>query len=191
MASAKLRNLLRNIFRTSRTFFRFLSFISCQTFLQVDHVTLNYRCLFQFPVVNLICVFSSFRAKIDSIFGEKAKISEKSENFRKSRNHETIPEIIFDPIVNKEHFWYFHLDFGYFYPCLRCQEQVKSKARIVIHWTMAKSSDQHQQLNLERDVNRAVELLDKLQRTEYHSWLSKDVPLSKLQELQKVIYFLI
>lgn len=51
---------------------------------------------------------------------------------------------------------------------------------------MAKSSDQHQQLNLERDVNRAVELLDKLQRTEYHSWLSKDVPLSKLRELQKV-----
>lgn len=27
------------------------------------------------------------------------------------------------------------------------------------------------QLNLERDVNRAIELLEKLQRTEYNAWL--------------------
>lgn len=45
-----------------------------------------------------------------------------------------------------------------------------------------------QQLNLERDINRAIELLDKLQRTEYNAWFgSKDVPLDKLASLQKVL----
>jgi C-terminal processing protease CtpA/Prc len=50
---------------------------------------------------------------------------------------------------------------------------------------MAGSSEQ--QLNLERDINRAIELLDKLQRTEYNAWLGKDVPLDKLASLQKVL----
>lgn len=44
-----------------------------------------------------------------------------------------------------------------------------------------------QQLHLERDVQRAVELLDKLQKTEYNAWLGKDVPLEKLASLQKVL----
>lgn len=52
---------------------------------------------------------------------------------------------------------------------------------------MAGPSDQ-QQLNLERDIQRAIELLDKLQRTEYNAWFSsKDVPLDKLASLQKVL----
>lgn len=53
------------------------------------------------------------------------------------------------------------------------------------------ASKQPQQLNLERDVNRAIELLDKLQRTEYNAWLSKDVDLNKLKQLQKVCSHLI
>ena len=42
-------------------------------------------------------------------------------------------------------------------------------------------------LHLERDINRAIELLDKLQRTEYNAWLSKDVPVDKLASLQKIL----
>jgi len=51
---------------------------------------------------------------------------------------------------------------------------------------MARSSESHQ-LNLERDVNRAVELLEKLQRTEYAAWLGRDVSLDKMRELQQVL----
>lgn len=49
------------------------------------------------------------------------------------------------------------------------------------------TSSQEVQLNLQRDIQRAVELLDKLQRTEYHAWLNNDVSLQKLQTLQKVL----
>ena len=33
---------------------------------------------------------------------------------------------------------------------------------------------------------RAVELLDRLQRTEYHAWIGSDLDVSKLRELQSV-----
>lgn len=55
---------------------------------------------------------------------------------------------------------------------------------------MAKSHrdpSQGQPLNLERDVNRAVELLDKLQKTEYNAWLGKGVNLDKVRELQSIL----
>lgn len=55
---------------------------------------------------------------------------------------------------------------------------------------MAKSSrdsNNSKPLNLERDVNRAVELLDKLQKTEYNAWLGKSVNLDKIRELQNVL----
>lgn len=42
-------------------------------------------------------------------------------------------------------------------------------------------------LHLAEDVSRAIELLDKLQRTEYSSWMSPDVNLNKLAALQKVL----
>lgn len=50
----------------------------------------------------------------------------------------------------------------------------------------AKESSESQPLNLERDVNRAVELMDKLQRTEYNAWLSKSINVDKIRELQNV-----
>lgn len=42
-------------------------------------------------------------------------------------------------------------------------------------------------LTLQRDVKRAVELLEKLQKTEYSSWLGGEVPAQKLAALQKVL----
>jgi len=73
---------------------------------------------------------------------------------------------------------------------------------------MAASSGER--LNLENDIKRAIELLDKLQRTEYNAWIGRydkrlsinhwfyyqfiyiyfqlsDVPLQKLSSLQKVL----
>ncbi len=73
---------------------------------------------------------------------------------------------------------------------------------------MAASSGE--KLNLENDIKRAIELLEKLQRTEYNAWISRfyfisllidlqlnnsfliyyslsDVPLQKLSALQKVL----
>jgi len=41
-------------------------------------------------------------------------------------------------------------------------------------------------LNLERDVNRAIELLEKLERTEYNAWLGKGVNVEKVKQLQNV-----
>lgn len=43
-----------------------------------------------------------------------------------------------------------------------------------------------EELNLDHDIQRAVELLDKLQRSEYGSWLGQDVNINKLAALQKV-----
>ena len=42
-------------------------------------------------------------------------------------------------------------------------------------------------LNLESDIKRAVELLGKLQRTEYSVWMGSDVNQNKLAALQKVL----
>ncbi|KAI1289983.1 Protein lin-7 -like protein B [Halotydeus destructor] len=49
------------------------------------------------------------------------------------------------------------------------------------------ASLQDGQLNLERDISRAVELLDKLQRTEYNAWIGNDVPTEKLAQLSKIM----
>jgi len=42
-------------------------------------------------------------------------------------------------------------------------------------------------LNLEADVRRAVQLLEKLQRTEYSSWVSNQAQIDKLAALQRVL----
>ncbi|KAI2804745.1 hypothetical protein RDWZM_008052 [Blomia tropicalis] len=41
-------------------------------------------------------------------------------------------------------------------------------------------------LNLEHDVKRAIELIDKLQKTEYSAWLSNESSLEKLVTLKKI-----
>ncbi|RWS28715.1 lin-7-like protein [Leptotrombidium deliense] len=43
------------------------------------------------------------------------------------------------------------------------------------------------ELNLEADIKRAVDLLEKLQRTEYNAWMANEVNVNKLQALQKVL----
>jgi hypothetical protein len=50
--------------------------------------------------------------------------------------------------------------------------------------SISSSGDAH--LDLERDVNRAIELLDRLQRTEYNAWIGKDVDVGKMRDLQSV-----
>ncbi|XP_053211874.1 protein lin-7 homolog C-like [Panonychus citri] len=44
-----------------------------------------------------------------------------------------------------------------------------------------------EELNLESDIKRAVELLGKLQRTEYSVWMGSDVDQNKLAALQKIL----
>ncbi|RWS05337.1 lin-7-like protein [Dinothrombium tinctorium] len=51
---------------------------------------------------------------------------------------------------------------------------------------MAASSEECE-LNLENDIKRAVDLLEKLQRTEYNAWLGNEVNVGKLQALQRVL----
>ncbi|KAH9390240.1 Protein lin-7 C [Tyrophagus putrescentiae] len=43
-----------------------------------------------------------------------------------------------------------------------------------------------EKLNLEQDVKRAVELIEKLQKTEYSAWMSNDTSLEKLTTLKKI-----
>lgn len=49
---------------------------------------------------------------------------------------------------------------------------------------MAASNDE---LNLEVDIRRAIDLLEKLQRTEYSAWMGNEVNIEKLSALQKVL----
>lgn len=48
------------------------------------------------------------------------------------------------------------------------------------------ASRNESELNLERDVSRAIDLLERLQRTEYNAWIGKDVDVSKLRDLQSI-----
>lgn len=49
---------------------------------------------------------------------------------------------------------------------------------------MASSGDK---LNLESDIKRAIELIEKLQRTEYNAWMSNEASLQKLAALEKIL----
>lgn len=44
-----------------------------------------------------------------------------------------------------------------------------------------------EELNLDQDIRRAVELLEKLQRSEFASWHGNEVNLNKLSALEKVL----
>ncbi|XP_074593890.1 L27 and PDZ_signaling domain-containing protein veli [Brevipalpus obovatus] len=48
------------------------------------------------------------------------------------------------------------------------------------------TSSPTEELNLENDIRRAIELLEKLQRSEYASWMGTEMNLNKLAALQKV-----
>ena len=56
--------------------------------------------------------------------------------------------------------------------------------------TKRMSRSRETSLNLEGDVNRAIDLLDRLQRTEYNAWIGKDVDVGKLRDLQSVSFAL-
>jgi len=49
------------------------------------------------------------------------------------------------------------------------------------------SSSPPEKLNLGDDIKKAVELLTKLQKTEYNAWIQSDVSVQKLSSLQKVL----